>query len=113
MGFNILKILYVNLILVCNTGYKYFTGLFNVPSKEIVKEVEKPTNKLKKVPTSILHLVPRDYVEDNNSSLNFKLNPQAKDKCSCCNSKLTPSQKQYFAFDKEYCYRCWNKINLN
>ena len=79
--------------------------------KEIVKEAEKPSDGLKKVQSSLMHLVPSDFSDNN--FYNSKINSQVKDKCSCCYSKLSPSQKQYFAFDKEYCYKCWNKINLN
>ena len=111
MGFNVLKFLYVNLIIICNSGYKFFFDLFSYTPKEIVKEAEKPSDGLKKVQSSLMHLVPSDFSDNN--FYNSKINSQVKDKCSCCYSKLSPSQKQYFAFDKEYCYKCWNKINLN
>ena len=110
MGLHILKILYVNIIILCNSGYNFFLDLFKTSSNEIVKEEKKETNKLKKVPTSMLHLVPRDHVDD--TFYKFNLSPQKRDTCSCCNLKLPSCQKQYFAFDKEYCSECWYKINL-
>ena len=110
MGCYILKLVYVNLILFFNRGYKLFFDFFNTPDKEIVKEEKKENSSLKKVPNSMLHLVPQGHVDNN--FYNFSSSQKRRDICFSCNAKLKASHKQYFYYDNEYCINCWNKINL-
>ena len=39
---------------------------------------------------------------------------QKSGRCNNCNIELFPSfKKDFFAFDKEYCQYCWNRISFN
>ena len=62
---------------------------------------------------SIKNLSSLYYSKDIESPIVTSKPIQKSYECFNCHKKLIGFyKKDYFAFDKEYCERCWNKINL-
>ena len=115
---NIITILYVKVLLFINFSYTIIAEFFKntkTSSNTVLRTVSKTDSpkKLKRISSSLEHLCQYDHYDnlDHPTIFNVKLSLQTRNKCEKCNLKLYHNQKRYFAFDREYCYFCWNKLS--